>query len=116
MGGGNQLTTGHKAPTAPPDWLGCAVLMAAASFSPQGLYHQAMSSLEEMLQSLLLENPHPRELQNMLEVCRRIVGLGSEGWEGGGALCMQEPGRVSPWPVWQQREVLGSQSQETGLS
>ncbi|XP_077157553.1 maestro heat-like repeat family member 5 isoform X2 [Paroedura picta] len=34
----------------------------------KGLYSQAMSSLEEMLQSLLLENPHPGELKNMLEL------------------------------------------------
>ncbi|XP_048364744.1 maestro heat-like repeat family member 5 [Sphaerodactylus townsendi] len=34
----------------------------------RGLYHQAMSSLEEMLQALLLENPHPRELKIMLEL------------------------------------------------
>ncbi|XP_054846304.1 maestro heat-like repeat family member 5 [Eublepharis macularius] len=46
----------------------CAGLIAVPSFSLQGLYHQAMSSLEEMLQGLLLENPHPRELRNMLEL------------------------------------------------
>ncbi|XP_060103441.1 maestro heat-like repeat family member 5 [Heteronotia binoei] len=34
----------------------------------KGLCHQAMSSLDEMLQGLLLENPHPKELKNMLEL------------------------------------------------
>ncbi|XP_066488283.1 maestro heat-like repeat family member 5 [Tiliqua scincoides] len=34
----------------------------------QELYQQTMNSLQEMLQSLLLENPRPSELRNMLEL------------------------------------------------
>ncbi|KAJ6658601.1 hypothetical protein lerEdw1_019989 [Lerista edwardsae] len=34
----------------------------------QELYQQTMNSLQEMLQSLLLENPRPNELRNILEV------------------------------------------------
>lgn len=36
----------------------------------QELYQQTMNSLQEMLQSLLLENPRPSELKTMLEVGR----------------------------------------------
>ncbi|XP_062999497.1 maestro heat-like repeat family member 5 [Elgaria multicarinata webbii] len=34
----------------------------------KGLYHQTMSSFEEMLQDLLLENPRPSELQRLMEL------------------------------------------------
>ncbi|XP_044284349.1 maestro heat-like repeat family member 5 [Varanus komodoensis] len=34
----------------------------------KGLYHQTMSSFGEMLQGLLLENPHPSELQHLMEL------------------------------------------------
>ncbi|XP_063001014.1 maestro heat-like repeat family member 5 [Elgaria multicarinata webbii] len=34
----------------------------------KGLYHQTMSSFEEMLQDLLLENPRPSELQHLMKI------------------------------------------------
>nr|XP_056711698.1 maestro heat-like repeat family member 5 [Euleptes europaea] len=47
------------------EWKSCTIKQAV---NVKGLYRQAMSSLEEMLQGLLLENPHPREFKNMLEL------------------------------------------------
>ncbi|XP_061438958.1 maestro heat-like repeat family member 5 [Rhineura floridana] len=44
----------------------CCVDEQAADI--KGLHHQTINSFEEMLQGLLLENPHPSELEHMMEL------------------------------------------------